>query len=214
MRELTDLFINRIGSVAGSYIKEEEVDERHGSYAIVEYGDKSLAIYRYVLSLPSAQEEGHPSSNDWVYEACRITAIIYTEAIVALEQFSKVGDINYSRGSFTSAHWSSRTCTKSLPEKLYEALEHTDIASVWGDMAGVLYWVCAVGAAAARTPVGSNSGSESIVCERQQYYPVWVQRCLAMTATRTMIILVSKHPTPMVIAQRRLYEVQELIRAS
>jgi hypothetical protein len=61
-------------------------------------------------------------------------AIFYAQAIIEQEPFSK-------------------TATMALIDKLYEALKNTYLANVWKDMAGVLYWVCAVGAAATRTSV-------------------------------------------------------------
>lgn len=219
MRDLTDLFIAYAEPLTDQCIKEDEEDEEHRSLAIFDYNDKSSAIRALMLSLPSAEEQGHPSSGDWVYEACRIAAVIHTEAIVELEPFSKIGDPRYSSGSLSNTGWTSTYRTtrpspsKSLPEKLSEALGKTDCANIWSDMAGVLYWVCVVGAAAARTPAGMDNGLQSMTCNGQQSYPIWVRRSLAMHATRTMVILVALHPMPTIMAQRKLYRIQELIRA-
>ncbi|EAT91356.2 hypothetical protein SNOG_01707 [Parastagonospora nodorum SN15] len=157
--------------------------------------------------------QGHSRSNDWVYEACRIAAVIYTNAI---KNLSKIGDYDpsISAGCCSSRGDTAPSPTKSLPEQLFEALQKTDLAGIWQDMAGVLYWVCVVGAAAAHTlaAAAANNASPSMEYNPQQSYPVWVRRNLDMHAFRTMAILVPQHPTPIIIAQKKLYRVQEVIR--
>jgi hypothetical protein len=208
MRNLTDLFIaNKIELGPGS-IKEE--DEGHRSRALQAYNITSHDIRLRTLSLLSAEQHESLTCNDWVYEACRLAAIIYAEAIVEETPFSKVGDPNYFRGSFNSSLTTTdtrstrRSRTASLVGKLYEALKSTDLANVWNDMAGVLYWVCAVGAAAARTPDPRSKDHRST-------HPISVRRFLHMNAARTMMILVSGHPIPMIMALKKLLKVQELI---
>jgi hypothetical protein len=218
MRHLTNLFIATMSPHMDGSIKEEQIDEQHQSSAFVEHGLRSTTIRAHISSLPSAEEQGHSRSNDWVYEACRIAALMYTRAIVDLEPFSTIGNPDYSNGSLDHACWPStdhsppQSYMRSLPEQLFEAVRRTDHANIWGDMAGVFYWVCAVGAAAARTPAGIDNTLQSMTCNRAQSYPVWVRRSLAMHATRTMVLLVAVHPTPIVMAQKNLYRVQELIR--
>jgi hypothetical protein len=210
MRKLTDLFLANKMELGADSIKEE--DEGHRSRALQAYNVTSHDIRLRTLSLPSTEHADLSTSNDWVYEACRIAAIIYAEAIVEETPFSKVGDPNYFRGSFnsglrtTETRSTRRSRTTSLVEKLYEALRRTDLANVWNDMAGVLYWVCAVGAAAARTP-----SAELQSRDHQSAHPISVRRFLHMNAARTMMILVSGHPTPMIMALRKLLKVQELI---
>jgi hypothetical protein len=217
MYHLTELFIASMGPLMDGCIKEEEAEEQRQSSALHDYGRQSSLILEQISSLPSAAVQDHFRTNDWVYEACRIAAVIYTRAITGLEPFSKVGECSHSNASFNSvdsASGRSTTClpsTQSLPEELFEALRKTDLENVWKDTAGVLYWVCAVGAAAARTPDGINN-IDSTIPDPPQSYSVWVRRNLAKHAFRTMAILVPQHPTPIIMAQKKLYRVQELIR--
>jgi hypothetical protein len=113
-------------------IKQE--DGGRSIRALIEYTDKAREIRARIFALPSADSPNHLVSKDFVYEACRIVAIIYAQATVEQEPFSK-------------------TAMVPLIDKLHEALKNTDLANVWNDMAGVPYWVCAVGAAAAQTTV-------------------------------------------------------------
>lgn len=125
-----------------------------------------------------------------------------------------MGDPCYARKAFQTSIWytTCRLPTETLVGKLYKTLEHTDLDNIWKDMAGVLYWACAVGTAAARTPFVSSKARLNILSHGQQTDLVWVRRCLARHAARTMCILVPQHPTPMLLTHRRLYKVQELIR--
>jgi hypothetical protein len=180
------------------HVKKEELDDEHHTYVLNQYGSRSHEIRNHVLTLPSARNWGYLCSVDWVYEACRIAAVIYAEAIVELQDFSTVGNPRYAREAFRTAIQYT-TCplhTDTPSRKLFEALEHTDLDNIWGDMAGVLYWVCAVGTTAAR------KGDSMLL-----------RRSLGKHAARTMCILVPQHPTPIRLTQRKLHKVQELIRA-
>ncbi|KAH3915100.1 hypothetical protein HBI56_015580 [Parastagonospora nodorum] len=213
MRHLTDVFIESMGPATDLCIKKEEIYDGPQSIALLGYHNRSLAIHTQISSLLSAEVQGHSRSNDWVYEACRIAAVIYTNAI---KNLSKIGDYDpsISAGCCSSRGDTAPSPTKSLPEQLFEALQKTDLAGIWQDMAGVLYWVCVVGAAAAHTlaAAAANNASPSMEYNPQQSYPVWVRRNLDMHAFRTMAILVPQHPTPIIIAQKKLYRVQEVIR--
>lgn len=162
------------------------------------FAARASKIRERLANLPSASTKGLATSNDWVYEACRLAAIIYTTAIDNCVPFSIA--VNYV---------SPTTHSVDPTELLLGALERTDVAGVWRNMAGVLYWVCAIGAAAARTTATTNTEDEPNNDSRTR--EIWVRRCLTMHATRTMIILALEHPVPTLMAQKRLLRVQELI---
>ncbi|KAF1918044.1 hypothetical protein BDU57DRAFT_528530 [Ampelomyces quisqualis] len=216
MRDLSDLFIaNRMVLASEHSIKQE--DGGRATRAILEYNDKARGIRARIFSLPSACSPHLAVSNDFVYEACRIVAIIYAQAIVEQVPFSKVGEFYYFPGSFgsgptaSSANATSQLATRPLIDQLHEALKNTDLANVWNDMAGVLYWVCTVGAAAARTPAPLETGPQLRSGPVQDLRAVWIRRCLIMNAMRTTVVLVSQHPKPLILAQMKLYKIQELI---
>ena len=181
----------------------------------LEYAIKVTEICERLASMPSAYIPGFPTSNDWVYEACRIAALIYTASISKRVPFYVAADPSQNpllfraRGvpaSYPGAH----LLTTRLNEELYEVLERTDMSNIWNNMPGVLYWVCAVGAAAARTPATMNITQQAR--SRSESYSVWVRRCLIMFATRAMIIGIFEYPVDVIMAQKQLLKVQELVR--
>jgi hypothetical protein len=167
---------------------------------------KASEIHERLASLPSAHTPNIFITGDWVYEACRIAAIIYTTAIDICVPFSVAAN-NIS----STARRATRTPkTQSVSvELLLKALGRTDMANVWKNMSGVLYWVCAVGAAAARTPATIDIRRRP--SNSTQIREARVRLCLIMHATRTMTVLMLEHPVPVLIAQQELLRVQELI---
>lgn len=172
------------------------------------------AILSRLAALPSAYTPGLSVSRDWVYEACRIAAQIYTTAITMGVSFSKAADPNFVdlfASSVSSATWNKtgQSAKFHLTEALYETLQRATTSDLWKNMSGVLYWVSAVGAAAARR--SCTKDMSKLDRFRPEAYSVWVRRCLIMTATRTMIVLIFEHPSAIISAQRTLLKVQELI---
>ena len=179
-----------------------------------EYEAKLYAIRMRVVSLPSAQTPGELTSGDWVYEACRIAALIYTTAIAMGVPFSVAADPSWIESLGKPACLNDSNCGGNpykghLTEALYETLQRANTSDVWKNMSGVLYCVSAVGAAAARMP--STLDMAQYIKLGHEAYSVWVRRCLIMTATRTMIVLVFEHPLAITTAQKTLLRVQELI---
>jgi hypothetical protein len=182
--------------------------------AASDYDTKVSEIRARLASLPSAYTPDVAVSQDWVYEACRIAAIIYASAIIMRVPFSVAAEpgrsIIMSDAAFlTNFLAADRLLSTRLTEALYEVLERSNTSTIWGDMSGVLYWVCCVGAAAARTPTSINISQTPR--SRSEAYATWVRRCLIMYGTRVLIILIFQHPLPILQAQKRLLKVQALI---
>ncbi|CAO2648315.1 Nn.00g075820.m01.CDS01 [Neocucurbitaria sp. VM-36] len=215
MRDLTNLFLTHPTKL--DIISDIDVGETKCLSLPVTVDRKVNGIRERLSSLPSAYTPGLPTSNDWVYEACRLTALIYTASIIMLVPFSVAADpsqnqILFESRALTNSQAGGHLQTTRLTEALYEVLELTDTSNIWDNMPGVLYWVCAVGAAAARTPTAINMIPQTRF--RNEAYTVWIRRCLIMFSTRTMILLVFQHPLPVLLAQKRLLKVQELIRGA
>jgi hypothetical protein len=213
MKDLTNLFVahntklNQVHDI-------DAVDIERLSPPDEAYEATICAIRTRLAHLPSAHTPGSSVSGDWVYEACRITATIYTTAIAMGVPFSVAADPNYTKlleSSTPSGTWESdeHFIKPHLAETLHETLKRTDTSNLWKNMSGVLYWVGAVGAAAARISCTIDMAQQDRFAP--EAYSVWVRRCLIMTATRTMIVLVFEHPTAIIAAQRTLLKVQELI---
>jgi hypothetical protein len=213
MRDLTNIFVahntklNQVHDV-------DAVDIERLSPPDEAYEATVCAIRTRLAHLPSAHTPGISVSGDWVYEACRIAATIYTIAIAMGVPFSVAADSNYINlleSSTPFNNWDSdeHSIKPHLAETLYETLKRADTSSLWKNMSGVLYWVSAVGATAARISCTMDMAQQDRFAP--DAYSVWVRRCLIMTATRTMIVLVFEHPTAIITAQRTLLKVQELI---
>ncbi|KAH7089790.1 hypothetical protein FB567DRAFT_521560 [Paraphoma chrysanthemicola] len=213
MRQLTDVFIAHNAGLGSVYDVEVDSPGR-SSPPKVDLEARVSIIHQRLLSLPTAYQPGHASSEDWVYETCRIAALIYTTAIIMRVPFSVAADLSHHQYIPIEAESSATADIGYLPttrptEALYEALGRTDVANLWNNMSGVLYWVCLVGAAASRSPATMDMTAK--IRLHDDAHAVWIRRCLIMVSTRTMIVLVFQHPQPVLIAQRRLLKVQELI---
>lgn len=210
MRDLTNLFIAHESALEVQR-RVSEVDAAYAKDSDVEYSSKVTAIRKRLTRLPSAHVSNLPTFNDWVYEACRITALIYAASIILRLPFSVTADPCQNP---LVAELEASDCLGSgtslldmrLSETLYTVLQRTNIADLWNKMSGVFYWVSTVGAAAARSP--------SVIHETRQCQSrdeKWVRRCFAIFSTRTMIKLVFNHPKPVLLAQKRLLNIQRLI---
>lgn len=199
MRNLTMLVLDestRLSDSPGIKLEKEPVP--------FNYDDIVIGIQQRLFALPSACTPGLAVSNDWVYEACRIASLIYTAAIVERMPFSEAG------GSPDSPLRDPAlpNTNSRLVESLYETLKRCDMFDVWDDMAGVLYWVSSVGAAAARAPLTTVSPAAQT---QEVAYRIWVQRCLTMYSVRTMVIVIFEHPSAIIHSQKALLRVQRLL---
>jgi hypothetical protein len=209
MRDLTDLFLLHNSALE----VPSDAGDMYAAYfrsADAEYSTKAAEIRYRLLRLPSASIPNHPDSCDWVYEACRLTAMIYTASIIHRSPFSVVADpscnpFDAKAGASKEPEYGQVSLANHLSEELMWALDRTDLANVWSGMAGVLYWVCTVGAAAARTPTLSPRPQYRRPCSFR------IRQCLTMYSMRALVVLVFKHPIPILLSQKRLLRVQELI---
>jgi hypothetical protein len=212
MRDLTDLFNTHNADDPIPGIGKMNAISRRSSD--VEYITRIMKIRKRLMQLPSAYTLDFLTFKNWVYEACRITALIYTASIILRRFFSITADSSRNplvAESEASNHLNNATplSTTRLSEVLYEVLERTDSAYLWGDMSGTFYWVCSVGAAAARAPAAIDTSHQSQF--RSEAYAVWVRRCLTMYSMRATTILVFEHPGSVLVSQKRLLKILRLI---
>jgi hypothetical protein len=103
------------------------------------------------ISTVKAQLESHlsannpqsPSCGDWIFESCRVAALLILQAV---EQSTPLA-----------------SCNPLLTESLVQALEKTDIGGMWGDMLGVLYWVLMIGLASTQKNVGPKLLGSTVI---------------------------------------------------
>jgi hypothetical protein len=156
--------------------------------------------------LPSAYTPDLEITNDWTYESCRIASLLYAALIEQKALYSALKGSSTSRASSpvqADAQW-------PLVQALYRTVLRTDTDNNWSELAGVFYWVCTIGAIAARDVVAANTDKQMHGLERIK----WAKRCLAMFSVRTITILVFQNPIAVVYAQKTLLAVQHPVKRS
>lgn len=202
MRNLTELFLEEQGLAElddTQHLSRRDIGTKHLDYHVM-----VGRIRNRLNQLPSAHTPGLPISNDWVYESCRIAALIYSAALMGKVPFSATGASVSNLGLRDPAR---ATPQAALVDILFETLRLSDTHNLWDDMAGVLYWISTVGAAAARvaeTTILSDTKLQSLAEERA----IWIQRCLTMYSNRTMIVLIFQQPTAIIASQKTLLKIQ------
>ncbi|USP80569.1 uncharacterized protein yc1106_07843 [Curvularia clavata] len=212
MRDLTDLSISH--QAAFEILRDNhELDTAHIHKRDVEYNSRVAAIRKCLTRLPAAHIPGLPTSNDWVYEACRITALIYAASVILRLPFSTAANpcrnpLVAESEAFNCVGPEFSLLNTHLSEALFKALQRTNVGDMWNKMSGVFYWVSTVGAAAARLPPTLHELQQQ---SRDAIYAKWVQRCLVVYSSRTMIKLMFDHARPLLAAQEKLLKIQELV---
>ena len=178
------------------------------------FNDQVSEIRERVAALPSAYTTGHPLTHDWVYESCRITALIYTASIILRVPFSMAADPVVNADVFNTSFDHLPEASESQPLQhlstiLCETLGRCGTVHAWGNMAGVYYWICLVGAVAART----RGSTDAVMVD-------WLQggedrlrsrRCFVMNAIQAMMVLILHHDVPVLVAMQTLLTIQEHI---
>lgn len=203
MRDLGNLFIFHATTTPNAAPAKYKGTTRM-SNSIRELNTRSTEILERLVNLPSASEPGHLMANHWIYESCRIAALIYAAAIKLRMSFPEAADparnLLYVESLGLSGSYATNT---SLSALLLRTLGRTDIENTWGDLAGVLYWVCIVGAMSARTSAMEQG--------RSTESDIWVRRCLSMHASRVLLMLVFPHTLPMAATAKKLLQVRQLV---
>lgn len=133
-----------------------------------------------------------------IYEAVRLTSMVYSTALVSRVPFSKAAEICSSTGV-------TEDLRRPLHVQIKEALMKTDISTCWGKMAGVLLWISLVAGAAAspRSQAAVRPSKESKDARR------W----LAAVTIRCSILLGFEHPKAVLGTLKRMSELQRVLSA-
>jgi hypothetical protein len=136
---------------------------------------QSQQIYTRLLRRPPIEEDNRP---DWVYESCRLAALIYCRSIVHGTSLAE------SAGTLHAQRTGHELTSTTLLSALHAAIMRTDTRSCWGDMRGVFLWVCLVGGAASWPP----SRLASVEYEEQNpSAQAWARKCFALCAVRSAV---------------------------
>ncbi|OAG25390.1 hypothetical protein CC77DRAFT_926508 [Alternaria alternata] len=153
-------------------------------------------IYSDLLLLPSAEDD---HSLDWVYESCRIAALIYCRSIVHGATLVESANIMHAGISGSS------TESGTLISALHSALGKTKVQTCWGsELSGVFLWVALVGAAASRSPPHSSS-------EETLQASAWMRKCFALYAVRAAVSVPFDYADATIHALRTMLQVQRYI---
>lgn len=147
------------------------------------------SIFGRILAKKPASLPGLPVSNDWVYESCRLAALIYCQIFCDRFPLSSTEATIFSY--------------MPLVHSLRDAIEKTDISDCWGDMAGVLFWCTLVGGRAMRPAIGCHmvDGCE----ERDDSYGKneCCRRWITLLAVRLSVVLGFQYPDVVTTTLRR-----------
>ncbi|KAF2748299.1 hypothetical protein M011DRAFT_457639 [Sporormia fimetaria CBS 119925] len=191
MHNLTQTFIHRWAYPGDAYSPSAMEDSSCDS--------QMQQIYSSLLGRPSTESEDSP---DWVYEACRLAALIYCRSIVQGVPFSDSANVLHAPSTGTMSPPTTQLAA------LCNALEQTATGNCWGDMYGVFLWICLIGGAASRdmvphTVYGSQDESYDVLC--------WVRKWFALFSVKGALAGGFERAVEVVEAQRTMLQVQGLI---
>lgn len=153
-------------------------------------------IYSRILLLPSTEGDITP---DWIYESCRIAALIYCRSVVHGASFASSGRIVHATTP------GSRPESATLLSALYTALEKTDTRGCWGSgLSGTFLWVTLVGAAAAWSSPHPLSEDDSPTS-------TWAGKCFALYAMRAAVSVPFQQADAAIHALRTFLQVRRWV---
>ncbi|KAF2006004.1 hypothetical protein P154DRAFT_530286 [Amniculicola lignicola CBS 123094] len=191
MHELTRTFIARWNYIG-------DVFPPGSSSELASFDSHMQQIYTRLLLRPSTDDDLTP---DWIYESCRLAALIYCRSIVQGVPLSDSANVMHARSSGADITGST------MISALHNALENTDRRGNWGDMYGVFLWICLVGGAA------SYPSHHSVFGERDNLHTPagWVRKSFALFSVKASLAHGMDDAPAVVEAQRTMLQVQSLI---
>ncbi|KAF1848922.1 uncharacterized protein K460DRAFT_404184 [Cucurbitaria berberidis CBS 394.84] len=157
-------------------------------------------IYANLLRRPSSENEPTP---DWMYESCRLAALIYCRSIVHGVTLAESANIMHARSRDPNPESTTQISA------LHEALARTDTRGCWGnDMRGVFLWVCLVGGAASWSAARFASGVEG---EETSPASAWARKCFALYAIRASVLVSFEQADDTIQALRTMLQIRYCI---
>lgn len=153
-------------------------------------------IYSDLLLLPSAEYDTQP---DWIYESCRIAALIYCRSVVHGATLADSANIMHASISGSSSE------SVTLLAALHSALAKSEVQTCWGfDLSGAFLWVALVGAAASWFAPHSSS-DEALQAS------AWMRKCFALYAVRAAVSVPFDCADATIQALRTMLQVRRFI---
>jgi len=191
MHEITQIFMAHWNYIGGVYPTSSSAE-------LASYDINMQQIYARLLLRPASLDV---LGTDWIYESCRLAALIYCRSIVQGVPLAESADVMHAR------HSGAGNSGITTIQALHHALNNTDKSGHWGDMRGVFLWVCLVGGA------GSWPSEQSVYGERDdgQQPSAWIRKTFSLYAVKCAMAIGAEHAGPVVEAQRTMLQVQSLI---
>jgi hypothetical protein len=160
-------------------------------------------FHRQVLSFKSRIRSSESSRPGRIYEAIRLTARIYADALVGNMEFSQASSFSTQRDDLGAEHVGS-------PAPFVEIVHHlmqTDLDRMWGGLSGILFFIVMVaGASAKKAHVKELTEAADLANERQEDE---ARRWLAAVAVRCSIVLGFEHGGSLLGTFKNMLSIQE-----
>lgn len=198
---ITFELISDLRNMTQVYLAKWRCANGQGSTSIAEdasWDARLQQAYCRLLSYRSAESNAVP---DWLYESCRLAALIFAGSLIqgtALSDSAKNTSSNNSR---------SRHSATTLLSALYSAFMRTDTRQCWGNLRGVFMWVTLVGGAAC-WPTSRlafvEHGKETMVAEAS------ARKCFALFAMKAVILTPFSLAPSTICTLRTMLKLQQL----
>ena len=145
------------------------------------------SFHRQVLSFKTKLRASESSRPGRVYEAIRLAARIYADALVSNMDFSQASSFSTQRDDSGAENIGSSAAFVEIVHHLMQ----TDLDRMWGGLSGVLFFIVMVAGASARKAQAKElTEAADLVKERQEDE---ARRWLAAVAVRCSIVLGFEH---------------------
>lgn len=152
------------------------------------------------------------TSDQYIYEAVRLTAQIYVEALTNEVPFSRAAarlkTRAGSRGTGSSESSDSSEAHKpSLPVQIRDTIQHTDMTQCWQHLAGVLLWITLVAGASANPEILEDDCVPRVRHNEDEEARTY----LAAITVRTNVLLSFDHPQVIAGTLESMLAIQECL---
>ncbi|KAK5010015.1 hypothetical protein LTR28_012191 [Elasticomyces elasticus] len=214
LRDMTDAFLGANGAAVPRSKAEAFVLASASTTWPADINEGKLKLLQSrIYAMPPASIARGTTAKERVYEAVRRASVIYAQALVCHVPFSEAR---------TQSHTDSQPpSTYISPSAVRSVLESTDLSDCWGNMAGVLYWIALLTAAASNGLLRRMS-SDTRHGRRDQAHVIETEmvedlketrKWLVAVAVRCTAVLIFEHRLAVLISLRRMVAVQEILRA-
>ena len=140
-----------------------------------EHSDETVStLYGKIFAVrPAAEQDFNSMGERYMFEAVRLTSLIYAHALANKISLSKAA--TQVRSSSTTVD--SQSEPDPMPIQIKKALMRTDVSYVWDHLAGVLFWVTLIAGAAANPGPLANEDRVGVDEDARKWITAISVRC-------------------------------------